>query len=129
MDAAKYATRRGGVAYVASAQHPGTYDANIVANTGRAVFHVCKNQLHEALPKWLLSEIEDRNTGLNTVSLQDVFDHAYDCRGQIDDDLLDEYTNNFNAPINMTWGFNTHVEQQEECRDFLSDAQQPITDQ
>eukprot|EP00957_Ditylum_brightwellii_P186507 14199826-Ditylum_brightwellii.AAC.1 len=150
MDAAKYATRIGGVVYVTNPQHPGKYDANIAANSGhlvqsqreaehkqliedhmieKAVLQVCKNQVQEALPKWLLPETEDHNTGLNTVSLQDIFDHAYDCRGQIDDDLFDEYTNNFNAPIDMTQGFNTYVEQQEECRDFFSDAQQPITNQ
>eukprot|EP00957_Ditylum_brightwellii_P055604 4213661-Ditylum_brightwellii.AAC.2 len=72
----------------------------------KAVLQVCKNQLQEALPKCLLSKIEDRDT-----------------RGQIDDDLVDEYTNNFNAPIDMTQGFNTYVEQQEECKDFFSDAQ------
>eukprot|EP00957_Ditylum_brightwellii_P173559 13214473-Ditylum_brightwellii.AAC.1 len=122
-----------GVAYASSPTHPGTYDANIAANSGsvvqsrhkaehkqqiedhtieNAVLQGCKNQLQEALPKWLLSEIEDRDTG-----------------GQIDDDLVDEYTNNFNAPLDMTQGFNTYVERQEECRDFFSDAQQPITDQ
>ena len=74
-------------------------------------------------------EIKDRDTGLNAVSLQDIFDHVYDCRGQIDDDLVDEYTTNFNVPIDMTQGFNTYVEQQEKWRDFFSDAQQPITDQ
>eukprot|EP00957_Ditylum_brightwellii_P127988 9760631-Ditylum_brightwellii.AAC.1 len=150
MDAAKYATKTGGVAYVASPQHPGMYDTNIAANSDhvmqswhkaehkqliedhmieKAVFQVCKNQLQEALSKWLLSEIEDCDTGLNTVSLQDIFDHAYDGRGQIDNDLVDEYTNNFNTPIDMTQGINTYAECQEECRDFFSDAQQPITDQ
>eukprot|EP00957_Ditylum_brightwellii_P083192 6325333-Ditylum_brightwellii.AAC.1 len=114
MEATKYATRTGGVACVASPQHPRTYDPNIAANSGqvvqswrktehkqliedhvieKAVLQVCKNQLQEALPKWLLSKIEDRDTELNTVSLQDIFDHAYDCRGQIDNDLVDEYTN------------------------------------
>eukprot|EP00957_Ditylum_brightwellii_P185424 14118846-Ditylum_brightwellii.AAC.1 len=95
----------------------------------KAVLQVCKNQLQEALPKWLLAEIEDRDTGLNAVSLQDIFDHADDCRGQIDDDLVDEYTTNFNAPIDMMQGFNTYIEQQEECRDLFSDVLQPITDQ
>eukprot|EP00957_Ditylum_brightwellii_P036884 2793271-Ditylum_brightwellii.AAC.1 len=37
MEATKYATRTGGVAYVASPQHPGTYDPNIAANSGRVV--------------------------------------------------------------------------------------------
>eukprot|EP00957_Ditylum_brightwellii_P174210 13262996-Ditylum_brightwellii.AAC.1 len=118
MDAANYATRTGGIAYVASSQHPGAYDPNIAANSG-----------YEALPKWLLSKIEDHDTRLNTISLQDIFDHAYDRSGQIDNDLVGEYTNNFNAPINMTQGFNTYVECQEECRDFFSDLQQSITNQ
>eukprot|EP00957_Ditylum_brightwellii_P161048 12261063-Ditylum_brightwellii.AAC.1 len=37
IDAAKYATRTGGVAYIASPQHPGTYDPNIAANSGHVV--------------------------------------------------------------------------------------------
>eukprot|EP00957_Ditylum_brightwellii_P019737 1489767-Ditylum_brightwellii.AAC.1 len=135
MDPAKYATRSTGVAYTASSTHQGTYNANTAANSGsvvqswckaenkqriedhmieKAELQVCKNKLQEALLKWLLSEIEDCNIGLNFVSLKDIFDHAYNCRGQIDDDLVDEYTNNFNEPINMTQGFNTY---------------QPITDQ
>eukprot|EP00957_Ditylum_brightwellii_P054544 4132656-Ditylum_brightwellii.AAC.1 len=134
MDAAKYATRTGMVSYVASPQHPGTYDPNIAANSGcvvqsrcktehkqliedhmikKAVLQVCKNQLQEALPEWLLSKIEDCDTGLNTVSLQDIFDHVYDRRDQIDDNLVEDYTNNFNTPIYMTQGFNTYVEHQE----------------
>eukprot|EP00957_Ditylum_brightwellii_P088725 6756386-Ditylum_brightwellii.AAC.1 len=150
MDLAKYATRTTGVAYAANPTHPGTYGTNTAANTSsvvqswreaehkqqiedhiieKAVLQVCKNQLQKALPKWLLSEIEDCNTGLNAVSLQDIFDHTYDRRGQIDDDLVDEYTNNFNAPIDMTQGFNTYVELQEQCRDFFSDVQKPITNQ
>eukprot|EP00957_Ditylum_brightwellii_P072645 5520178-Ditylum_brightwellii.AAC.1 len=83
MDPAKYTTRTNGGTYAASPTHPGTYDANITANSGRvvqsrreaeckqliedhmikkAVLQVCKNQLQEALPKWLLAEIEDRDT-------------------------------------------------------------------
>eukprot|EP00957_Ditylum_brightwellii_P132856 10131364-Ditylum_brightwellii.AAC.1 len=119
MEATKYAARTGGVAYVASPLHPGMYDPNIAANSRRV----------EALPKWLLSEIEDCNTGLNTISLQDIFNQAYNCRGQINDDLVDEYTSNFKAPIDMSQGFNTYVKCQEECRDFFSNEQQPITDQ
>eukprot|EP00957_Ditylum_brightwellii_P020825 1570199-Ditylum_brightwellii.AAC.1 len=68
----------------------------------KAILQVCKNQLQEGLPKWLPAEIEDRDSGLNAVRLQDIFDHAFDCRGHIDDDLVDEYTTNFNAPIDMT---------------------------
>eukprot|EP00957_Ditylum_brightwellii_P090935 6924665-Ditylum_brightwellii.AAC.1 len=37
MDAAKYATRIGGIAYVARSQHLGTYDPNIAANSCRVV--------------------------------------------------------------------------------------------
>eukprot|EP00957_Ditylum_brightwellii_P202234 15329216-Ditylum_brightwellii.AAC.1 len=83
--------------------------------------------LDEALPRWLLAEIEDRETGLNTVSIHVILDHAFDCRGQIDDDLVDEYTNIYNSSIDMSKGFNTYVERQEECRDFYEDAEQPIT--
>eukprot|EP00957_Ditylum_brightwellii_P177808 13544119-Ditylum_brightwellii.AAC.1 len=84
--------------------------------------------LTEALPQLLLAEIKDRETGLNTVSIHDIFDHAFDRRGQIHDDLVDEYTLVYNAPIYMSKGFNAYVEQQEECRNFFQDADQPITD-
>eukprot|EP00957_Ditylum_brightwellii_P180797 13773480-Ditylum_brightwellii.AAC.2 len=150
MLATQYAMRIGVVAYVVSPTHPGTYDPNITANSGRvvqscreakhkqliedhmienAVFQVSKNQLEKALTKWLLSKIEDFDTGLNTISLQDIFDHAYNCRGQIDNDLVYECASTFNARIDMSQGFNTYVKHQEECRDFFRDAQQPITDQ
>eukprot|EP00957_Ditylum_brightwellii_P178559 13601341-Ditylum_brightwellii.AAC.1 len=44
------------------------------------------------------------------------------------DDLVDEYTTKYSAPLDVTQGFNGYVERQEECRDFFADAQQPITD-
>eukprot|EP00957_Ditylum_brightwellii_P009920 748475-Ditylum_brightwellii.AAC.1 len=115
MDPAKYATRTTGVACAASPTHPGMYDANIATNSGSVVQSRCKAE-HK---QW----IEDRmieKAVLQVCKIQ---------LGQIDDDLVDEYINNFNALINMTQGFNTYIEQQEECRDFFSDAQQPITDQ
>eukprot|EP00957_Ditylum_brightwellii_P072731 5528424-Ditylum_brightwellii.AAC.1 len=111
MEAIKYATSTGGVAYIASPQHPETYDPNIAANFSqvvqsqretehkqliegnmieKAVLKVCKNQLQEALPKWLLSKIEYCDIGLNTISLQDIFNHACNCRGQNDDNLVDK---------------------------------------
>eukprot|EP00957_Ditylum_brightwellii_P178140 13568437-Ditylum_brightwellii.AAC.1 len=83
MDLAKYATRTNGRTYAASPTHPGMYDANIAANSScivqsrceaehkqlikdhmikKAVLQVCKNQLQDALPKWLLAEIVDRDT-------------------------------------------------------------------
>eukprot|EP00957_Ditylum_brightwellii_P119520 9119001-Ditylum_brightwellii.AAC.1 len=74
--------------------------------------------LTETLPHWLLAKIEDRETRLNTVSIHNIFDHAFDRPGQIHDDLVDEYTTLYNAPIDMSKGFNAYVEQQEECRDF-----------
>eukprot|EP00957_Ditylum_brightwellii_P015470 1164339-Ditylum_brightwellii.AAC.1 len=67
--------------------------------------------LTEALPRWLLAEIKDRETGLNTVSIHDIFDHGFDRYGQIHDDLVDKYTSMYNAPIDMS-----------------KDADQPITD-
>eukprot|EP00957_Ditylum_brightwellii_P015897 1197442-Ditylum_brightwellii.AAC.1 len=63
--------------------------------------------LNEALPCWLLAEIEDRETGLNTMSIHNILDHAFDCMGQIDADLVDEYTNTYNSLIDMSKGFNT----------------------
>eukprot|EP00957_Ditylum_brightwellii_P177234 13501770-Ditylum_brightwellii.AAC.1 len=71
--------------------------------------------LTEALPHWLLAEIEDKETGLNTVSIQDFFDHAFDRHGQVHDNLVDEYTTIYNSPINISKGFNAYVKQQEEC--------------
>eukprot|EP00957_Ditylum_brightwellii_P045989 3488581-Ditylum_brightwellii.AAC.1 len=141
MDAAKYATRTGGGGmYVTSPQHLGTFDSNIAANSVHIVqsWHYAEHkqlvednmvEKTETLPKWLMSKIEDQDTRLNTFSLQDMFNHAYDCRGKIDDDLVDKYINNFNAPINMTQRFNAYVEHQEEYRDFFSNMQQSITNQ
>eukprot|EP00957_Ditylum_brightwellii_P170270 12961499-Ditylum_brightwellii.AAC.1 len=74
--------------------------------------------LTEAPPCWLLAEIEDRQTGLNTVSIHDIFNPAFDRCGQIHDDLVDEYTSLYNAPNDMSKGFNAYVERQEECCDF-----------
>eukprot|EP00957_Ditylum_brightwellii_P013497 1018293-Ditylum_brightwellii.AAC.1 len=73
------------------------------------------------------------NSDSITISLSrrilNIFDHAFDRRGQIDNDLVNEYTNKFNAALDMAQGFNVYVERQEECRDFFTDAQQPITNQ
>eukprot|EP00957_Ditylum_brightwellii_P198849 15156953-Ditylum_brightwellii.AAC.2 len=66
--------------------------------------------LEEALPWWMLIEIEDRETGLNNVNLHDIFDHAFGRRGQIGDALVDEYTTTFNAQLDMAQGFNGYVE-------------------
>eukprot|EP00957_Ditylum_brightwellii_P108831 8301489-Ditylum_brightwellii.AAC.1 len=138
---AQYQTRNGGIVYVASPNHPGPYDGTIANNAGgvqrsrheaqhqdRIDNHLTENQLEAALPWWLLAEIEDRDTGLNIVSIHDIFDHAFDCSGQIDDDLVDEYTTKYNAPLDVAQGFNVYIEHQEECQDFFADAQQPIAD-
>eukprot|EP00957_Ditylum_brightwellii_P202580 15330783-Ditylum_brightwellii.AAC.1 len=85
--------------------------------------------LEEALLCWMLSEIEDRETGLNNVNLHAIFDYAFDRRGQINNVLVDEYTTVFNAQLDMLQGFNGYVERQEECRDFFVDAGQPVSDQ
>eukprot|EP00957_Ditylum_brightwellii_P045106 3420554-Ditylum_brightwellii.AAC.1 len=71
--------------------------------------------LGNALPRWLLAEIEDRDTSLNNVSILDIFDHAFDHQGQIDDDLVDEYTRKYNAALDVAQSFNVYVERQEEC--------------
>eukprot|EP00957_Ditylum_brightwellii_P106258 8106123-Ditylum_brightwellii.AAC.1 len=57
--------------------------------------------LNDALPQWLLAEIDDRNTGLNNVSILDIFDHTFDCRGQIDNDLVDKCISKYNAALNV----------------------------
>eukprot|EP00957_Ditylum_brightwellii_P030401 2302413-Ditylum_brightwellii.AAC.1 len=62
--------------------------------------------LDEALPCWLMAKIEDSETRLNTVSIHNILDRAFDCRGQIDDDLVDDYTSIYNSPIDMLKGFN-----------------------
>eukprot|EP00957_Ditylum_brightwellii_P167060 12718085-Ditylum_brightwellii.AAC.1 len=117
--------------YVASPNHPGNYDTTIKANarrvlqsqreaehrkcidddlTKQVVLEVTKNMLEEALLRWMLIEIEDQETGLNNVNLHDIFDHAFDRRGQIDNALVDEYTTTFNAHLDMAQGFNGYVE-------------------
>eukprot|EP00957_Ditylum_brightwellii_P119188 9092173-Ditylum_brightwellii.AAC.1 len=146
MPAADYTTHNNGNPYVASPNHPRNYDTTIGANarrvlqsqqeaehskriddhlTKQAVLQITKNMLEEALPWWMLIEIEDRETGLNNVNLHDIFDHAFDRRGQIDNALVDEYTTTFNAQLDMAQGFNGYVERQEECHDFFLDAGQP----
>eukprot|EP00957_Ditylum_brightwellii_P194420 14806579-Ditylum_brightwellii.AAC.1 len=89
--------------------------------------NIIKIMLDEVPPRWLLAEIEDRETRLNTVSIHNILDHAFDCKGQIDDDLVDEYAYIYNSPIDISKGFNMYVERQEDCRDFFEDAEQPIT--
>eukprot|EP00957_Ditylum_brightwellii_P143086 10902228-Ditylum_brightwellii.AAC.1 len=149
MPVAHCAARNGGVAYTATPNHPGTYDMTIAANVGRvmqsrheaehkqrvddhmieqAVKNIIKIMLAEALPHWLLAEIEDRETGLNTISIHDIFDHAFDRRGQIQDDLVDVYTTIFNSPIDMSKGVNAYIELQEEYCEFFTNVQQPIMD-
>eukprot|EP00957_Ditylum_brightwellii_P178305 13580106-Ditylum_brightwellii.AAC.1 len=81
--------------------------------------------LDEALPCWLLAEIEERETGLNTVSIQDILDQTFDHRGQIDDDLVDKYNTIYNSPIDVSKGFNAYVERQEECHDFFKMQSNP----
>eukprot|EP00957_Ditylum_brightwellii_P018393 1384316-Ditylum_brightwellii.AAC.1 len=57
--------------------------------------------LGDTLPWWLLAEIKDRDTGLNNVSILDIFDHAFDRCSQINDDLVNEYTSKFNAALDV----------------------------
>eukprot|EP00957_Ditylum_brightwellii_P126226 9622933-Ditylum_brightwellii.AAC.1 len=62
--------------------------------------------LEEALLRWMLIEIEDQEIGLNNANLHDIFDHAFDRRGQIDDALVDENTATFNVQLDMAQEFN-----------------------
>eukprot|EP00957_Ditylum_brightwellii_P192198 14630498-Ditylum_brightwellii.AAC.1 len=94
----------------------------------QAVQSIIKVMLTEALPRWLLADIKDRETGLNTVSIHSISNHAFDRHGKIHDDLVDEYTLMYSAPIDMSKGFNAYIKQQEECRDFFQDADQSIMD-
>eukprot|EP00957_Ditylum_brightwellii_P211318 15366038-Ditylum_brightwellii.AAC.1 len=50
MDPAKCAITTNGGTYAASSTHPGTYDANIAANSGRIVQNRCKAE-HKQLIK------------------------------------------------------------------------------
>eukprot|EP00957_Ditylum_brightwellii_P027316 2064987-Ditylum_brightwellii.AAC.1 len=79
------------------------------------------------MSQWLLGKIKDRDTGLKLVSILDIFNHVFDFRGQINDDLVDEYTSKYNFLANLSQGFNTSVKCQEECRGFFEAAEQPIT--
>eukprot|EP00957_Ditylum_brightwellii_P047404 3600671-Ditylum_brightwellii.AAC.1 len=86
MPPADYTARNGGIAYVAYPNNPGPYDGTIANNAGSvqrsrreaqhqlcldnhlielAVQNVIKNMLGDALPRWLLAEIKDHDTGLN----------------------------------------------------------------
>eukprot|EP00957_Ditylum_brightwellii_P090924 6923601-Ditylum_brightwellii.AAC.1 len=71
----------------------------------KVVQQVTKNHLEVVILRWLSAEIEDRDTGLNNVNIQDIFDHAFGQRGQINDTLVDEYTTTFSAPLDMSQGF------------------------
>eukprot|EP00957_Ditylum_brightwellii_P098407 7497619-Ditylum_brightwellii.AAC.1 len=93
MPAAKYTARNGGIVYTATPNHPGTYDGTIADNAGcvqqsrceaehkqhvdghmieQAVQNIIKTMLTEALPCWLLAELEDREKGLNAISILDI---------------------------------------------------------
>eukprot|EP00957_Ditylum_brightwellii_P124859 9518034-Ditylum_brightwellii.AAC.1 len=104
MPAAQYQAKNGGNPYIASPNYPGTYNNTIAANTGRVLQsrREATHKLKEAMPRWLLAEIEDRDNGLNNVNIQDIFDHAFDCRGQIDDVLVNDYTTTFSSPLDMS---------------------------
>eukprot|EP00957_Ditylum_brightwellii_P164981 12561494-Ditylum_brightwellii.AAC.1 len=86
MPLADYTPQNGCIAYVASPNNPGPYDGTIANNAGSvqrsrreaqhqqrldnhliklALQNVIKNMFGDALPRWLLAEIEDRDTGLN----------------------------------------------------------------
>eukprot|EP00957_Ditylum_brightwellii_P208210 15356302-Ditylum_brightwellii.AAC.1 len=106
MPQADYTAQNGGIAYVELPNNPGPYDGTIANNAGSAVQNVIKYMLGEALPQWLLAEIKDRDTGLNNVSILDIFNHVFDWCGQIDDDLVNEYTSMFNAALDVAQGFN-----------------------
>eukprot|EP00957_Ditylum_brightwellii_P108313 8263024-Ditylum_brightwellii.AAC.1 len=109
-------TNQTGAAFVEIAADPGSYDLTIAANTDsitraqrkakhlerREAHHiqqacktVSKNQLEVATPKWLLNKIEDCITGLENVSIINIFDHCFDWHGKIDDTLIMQYTTSF----------------------------------
>eukprot|EP00957_Ditylum_brightwellii_P078523 5970446-Ditylum_brightwellii.AAC.1 len=96
MPPADYTARNRGIAYVTSPNNLGPYGGTIANNAWsvqrsrreaqhqqrldnnlieQAVQNVIKNMLGDALPRWLLAEIEDRDIGLNNVSILNIFDN------------------------------------------------------
>eukprot|EP00957_Ditylum_brightwellii_P177070 13488844-Ditylum_brightwellii.AAC.1 len=97
-------------------------------NIQHACKTVTKNQLEQATPKWLLKEIEDQITGLKNVTIIDIFDHCFDRKGKIDNNLIIQYQQNFCQPISVSEEIKAYIDKQEECQRFFDDAGQPIMD-
>jgi hypothetical protein len=75
-----------------------------------------------------MNEIEDRITGLKNVTIIDIFDHAFDRKGHIDDNLVQQYHQVFCQPISVAEGIKAYINKQEDCQRFFQDAKQPISD-
>eukprot|EP00957_Ditylum_brightwellii_P152034 11576921-Ditylum_brightwellii.AAC.1 len=75
-----------------------------------------------------MNEIEDRITGLKNVTIIDIFDHAFDQKGHIDDSLVQQYHQLFCQPISVAEGIKSYINKQEDCQRSFQDAKQPISD-
>ena len=142
-------TNRAGSAFVEILSIPGPYNLTITTSTGsvtrarreaehqekREAYHiqeacktVTKNQLDLAILQWLMNEIEDCITGLKNVTIINIFDHAFDRKGHIDDNLVQQYHQAFRQPISVAEGIKAYIDKQEDCQRFFQDAKQPISD-
>ena len=75
----------------------------------KAVAVVIKSQIKNAVPALLLTEIEDEITGLNGVSIIDIFDHLFQRRGQINDTLVAENQAKIDEPFSRDEGMNNYI--------------------
>eukprot|EP00957_Ditylum_brightwellii_P165421 12594313-Ditylum_brightwellii.AAC.1 len=118
-------TNQAGGAFIEIPSNPWPYNLTLAANTGavtrarREAEHqerreaygiqeacktITKNQHNLAIPRWLLNEIEDRITDLKNVTIIDIFDHAFDQKGRIDNNLVLQYQQSFRQPISVAEG-------------------------
>eukprot|EP00957_Ditylum_brightwellii_P048249 3662036-Ditylum_brightwellii.AAC.2 len=106
MSVSQYTTRTEGVTYVDSPNHPGVYDATVANNSGQVMLS-CREAEHKQRVDNHMIKKAVKN--IIKIMLDEVFPHWL---GQIDDNLVDEYTNTYNSTIDMSKGFNTYVERQ-----------------
>ena len=81
-----------------------------------------RNQLQRALPTTLLVEIEDDITGLNGVSIIDIFKHCFDRCGHINDTLIDDNNSKADEPFTRNEGMANYIRRIEQCQQLASDA-------
>lgn len=137
-----------GVAFVVP-EDPGVYDDEIGPNAGailrarkeathreavrayktcKAVKIVVKNQIQKALPETLLVEVEDDITGLNGVSIIDIFDHCFDRRGTLTDTLIDDNNRKAEEPFTCEEGMAGYIKRIKQCQQLTADAWEAWTE-